>query len=102
VKFQGNTFQLLEAKDAQSYIIGKAISPFLSDQVTFKGDFFFCFFLHQTISIIYNQTVNTALKSSLAKETSNIKPGAEKQTLPSPVTMEWSSLQMQHYPVVHQ
>ena len=31
----------------------------------------------------YNQTVNTAFKSSLAKDTSNIKPGAEKQTLPS-------------------
>ena len=33
--------------------------------VTFM--FFFLFF-HQTISIIYNQTVNTAFKSSLAKE----------------------------------
>ena len=50
------------------------------------------------IIIIYNQTDDSAFKSSLAKPTSIIIPWAEKQTLPNTATMEWTLSQKQHYP----
>jgi len=48
--------------------------------------FFFLIIFFYIRSIIHNQTVNTAFKSSLAKPTSIIIPWAEKQTLPNPAT----------------
>jgi len=51
------------------------------------------------ISIIYNQTVDSAFMSSLAKPTSIvIYTIAEKQALLNPATMEWLPSQKQHYP----